>query len=150
MTEPTPERPDFEPPGNPQPPGPSAGPPPPVGPPSEPDAPPSVPAHPLPPAPAQHPQPRSGGRGSILLGIGITFVGILGWWALASSVSYSGPASRLFGWLIPVAPALLILAGIVLAAMPRTTRTGAGILIGIGLAVLVAGGLCIALLSTYR
>lgn len=45
------------------------------------------------------------------------------------------------------APVLLLVAGFVLALIPRTSRTGAGLLIGFGGGILVAGGLCIALLT---
>ena len=46
-----------------------------------------------------------------------------------------------------VLPFGLVLAGIVLAVVPRTTRTGAGILLAIGGGVLILGGLCIALIA---
>jgi len=106
------------------------------------------------PPPAQHggyppflpPQPRpAGGRGSIWLGVGITIAALLASWVLAVSVGSDGPLATALGMLAAGLPFALVLGGIVLAAIPRTTRTGAGILIGIGAAILIAGGLCFAL-----
>lgn len=91
--------------------------------------------------------PRRRGRGSILLGIAITYATLAAAWfsfmyAFSSDV-LAGPLSTLSG----ILPLALIVVGIVLAAMPKTTRTGAGILIGIGSSILIAGGVCVALLS---
>lgn len=91
--------------------------------------------------------PRRRGRGSILLGIAITYATLAAAWfsfmyAFSSDV-LAGPLSTLSG----VLPLALIIVGIVLAAMPKTTRAGAGILIGIGSSILIAGGVCVALLS---
>ena len=82
-----------------------------------------------------------------MLGIVITYATFAAAWfsfmyAFSSDV-LAGPLSMLSA----VLPLALIVVGIVLAALPKTTRTGAGILIGIGSAILVAGGLCVALLS---
>ncbi|PFG17501.1 hypothetical protein ATK74_2074 [Propionicimonas paludicola] len=102
------------------------------------------PPHSYPPQPGST-RPR--GRGSIVLGIGITYATFAAaWFCLTfafTSDALAGPLSTLSA----VLPMALIVVGIVLAALPKTTRTGAGILIGIGSAILVAGGLCVALLS---
>lgn len=114
--------------------------------PPPPPPPPPPPRGPYPPAPVP-----SGPRGSIWLGLAIGLVssvliygGLIaastGTFPLASDVvSVLGLAS--LAW-----PVVLLVGGIVLAVIPRTTRTGAGLLISIGVAILVAGGLCVALL----
>lgn len=136
MTE-QPPGPGFLPPG--QQPGPDV----PSGPP--PNYPPGPPPS-YPPPPAAGPS-RPRGRGSIVLGIVITYATFAAaWFCLTfafTSDALAGPLSSLSA----ILPLALIVVGIVLAALPKTTRTGAGILIGIGSAVLVAGGLCVALLS---
>jgi hypothetical protein len=53
------------------------------------------------------------------------------------SVQYDSPLASIMNLLAAGLPFALVLGGIVMAAIPRTTRTGAGILI--------AGGLCFAL-----
>ena len=63
---------------------------------------------------------------------------------------YNNPLSSVMNALVLVVPIGLVLAGIVLAAIPRTTRTGAGILIGIGAGILILGGLCISLLTVFN
>jgi len=82
-----------------------------------------------------------------VLGIVITYATFAAaWFCLTfafTSDALAGPLSSLSA----ILPLALIVVGIVLAALPKTTRTGAGILIGIGSAVLIAGGLCVALLS---
>ncbi|MCC6497401.1 MAG: hypothetical protein IT193_14205 [Propionibacteriaceae bacterium] len=127
------EQPDFQPPPQPG----QQYPPPPQ--------PPQPPGQPwiVPPTPPKH------GRGSIWLGIGITVASVLAWWGATSAVPYDSPIAAAMNALILVLPFGLVLAGIVLAAIPRTARTGAGILIGIGAGILIAGGLCIALLATF-
>ena len=131
MTEPPQEQPDFQPPG-------------------------WQPPQPAPPPPQQGqawtapPPPPRGGRGSIWLGIGIAFGTVLAWWGLSAAVPSDHPLASMLNNLIPVLPFGLMLAGIVLAAIPRTTRTGAGVLIGIGAGILMLGGLCIALLIGYN
>ncbi len=134
------EHPDFQPPGvQPPPPQPGQQYPPPQQPPQQPPA----QAWIAPPPPPKH------GRGSIWLGIGITVASLLAWWGATAAVPYDSPIAAAMNALILVLPFALVLAGIVLAAIPRTTRTGAGILIGIGAGILIAGGLCIALLATF-
>lgn len=103
----------------------------------------------MPAGPAYPPNPsaRRRGRGSILLGIAITYATFAAAWfsfmyAFSSDV-LAGPLSTLSA----VLPLALIVVGIVLAVLPKTTRTGAGILIGIGSSILIAGGVCVALLS---
>ncbi|HEY3337362.1 MAG TPA: hypothetical protein VGK18_02565 [Propionicimonas sp.] len=85
------------------------------------------------------------GRGSIWLGIGMTVAALLASWGLAVSVPYDSPLASTMNLLAAGLPFALVLGGIVMAAIPRTTRTGAGILIGIGAGILIAGGLCFAL-----
>lgn len=166
MTEQQPpqDRPEFQPPdGNPagqpvppaQPPGQPFPPPvPPAQPPSLPYPPPaqpgSYPQFPPPAQPGSYPQfapprPAKGGRGSIWLGIGITIAVLLVSWGLTSAVPYDSPLASIMNLLVVGLPFALVLGGIVMAAIPRTTRTGAGILIGIGAGILIAGGLCFAL-----
>jgi hypothetical protein len=109
------------------------------------------PAQPFPPAEqtfppyAQQPPVPKGGRGSIWLGIGITIAVVLVAWGLTTAVPYDSSFSSFTNLLAIGLPFALVLGGIVMAAIPRTTRTGAGILIGIGAGILIAGGLCFAL-----
>lgn len=91
--------------------------------------------------------PATGGRGSIALGVGITILALILDWVLWVVVPPSSDAASVTFTLAGFLPFGLVLAGIILAAIPRTTRTGAGILLGIGGAVLIAGGLCIALIA---
>ena len=164
MTEQQPpqDRPEFQPPGG----DPAGQPVPPVQPTGQSDQPPpSQPYQPPPqlyqPTPSQPyppptqagnyppfqpppPQPKTG-RGSIWLGIGITIVALLASWGLAVAVPYDSPLAPTMNLLAAGLPFALVLGGIVMAAIPRTTRTGAGILIGIGAGILIAGGLCFAL-----
>jgi hypothetical protein len=117
--------------------------PPPAQPGSYPQFPPSAPPGGYPPF---APQPASkGGRGSIWLGIGITIAVVLVAWGLTSAVPYDSSLAPVTNLLAVGLPFALVLGGIVMAAIPRTTRTGAGILIGIGAGILIAGGLCFAL-----
>lgn len=145
-------QPDFQPPGwnpadHPVPPAQPAGQP--YQPPTPPYQPPSQPYPPGQPGnhpPFLPPQPRPAtGRGSIWLGIGITIAALLASWGLAVSVRYDSPLASTMNLLAVGLPFALVLGGIVMAAIPRTTRTGAGVLIGIGAAILIAGGLCFAL-----
>lgn len=109
------------------------------------DLPPAPPVPPdLPPAPrGGSPSPRAGG--SVLLGIvvGVVFIG--GCVGLAFLLASSVPAlSGVLFW----APAVAcLIAGIVLAVLPRTTRFGAGLLIGFGISLLVSAGVCVALIT---
>ena len=66
-------------------------------------------------------------------------------WGLTSAVPYDSALAPVTNLLAAGLPFALVLGGIVMAAIPRTTRTGAGILIGIGAGILIAGGLCFAL-----
>lgn len=90
----------------------------------------------------------TGGRGSIVLGVGIAMLALILDWLLWVAVPPSSDLSGLTFSLAGFLPFGLLLAGIVLAAIPRTTRTGAGILLAIGGVVLIVGGLCIALISS--
>lgn len=138
-----------------QPPGPefsppSQQPPPPAQPPSPPGPtyPPGQPPYPpnRPPAPPGGPAGKRG-RGSILLGVGIAYATlVLSWLAFVTGFRPDawGGTLALASVILPLA---LVVVGLILAGRPKTTRTGAGILIGLGSAVLIAGGLCVALLS---
>ncbi len=64
-------------------------------------------------------------------------------------VALSGSSNPDAGLVLYV-PIVLLVGGIVLAAIPRTTRTGAGILIGLGAAILIVGGLCVAILAQFN
>lgn len=147
-------QPDFQPPGE----GPA-------GPPVQPVQPAQPPTQPVPPAqpypqpfpppaqPGSYPQfaaPASPkGRGSIWLGIGITIAVLLASWGLTTAVPYDSPLAPVTNLLALGLPFALVLGGILMAAIPRTTRTGAGVLIGIGAGILIAGGLCFALVLGF-
>lgn len=98
----------------------------------------------LPPAPPGEPGARKAG-GSVLLGIvvGVVFVG--GCVGLAFLLASSIPAVS--GYLLWLPAVACLVAGIVLVAMPRTTRFGAGLLIGFGISLLVSAGVCVALIT---
>jgi hypothetical protein len=98
----------------------------------------------LPPAPRGDPGAPKGG-GSVLLGIVVAVVFIGGCVGLAFLLASSVPAlSAYLLWL----PALAcLIAGIVLVVIPRTTRFGAGLLIGFGISLLVSAGVCVALIA---
>lgn len=167
MTGQPPDRPDFVPPegqtswsdGRPPDPAPAlpAEPPPPPGgwqaapqewePPPPPPLPPPPPVQHqdvLPPGPYKQPwvPPRSRrarrepGHGSILLGMLISLAAV-------------GLSFMTLGAAVFIVAIGLFVVGIVLSAMPKTTRTGAGLLIGLGASVLVAAGICIALIASY-
>ncbi|GAA3628157.1 hypothetical protein GCM10022200_08310 [Microbacterium awajiense] len=116
------------------------------------DTPPPPPVPPTgPPAPPPSygdgppPQPR-GGRGSIWVGIGLgaAFIALL--WASTIALSNTDRFEAVvLLWL--GMPLIMLIAGIVLVVIPRTTRTGAGVLISMGAAVLIGGGVCVALLT---
>ena len=148
-------RPPIEPAGGPLPedPGPQASPPapPPIQPPPQPDGrvppafypgPPGQQPFPPPPRQAWREAGPSGRRGSIVLGLVISLALL----AVSTFGALSGSSNPVVG-LVFYIPIVLLVGGIVLAAIPRTTRTGAGILIGIGASILIAGGLCVALLA---
>jgi hypothetical protein len=64
-------------------------------------------------------------------------------------IAFGGPASLRFltgpSAFIPVAVYLLV--AIVLAVRPRTSRWGAGLLIGLGIFILLGGGVCVGALA---
>jgi len=68
-------------------------------------------------------------------------------WVLNGGQPVPQLISDLLGVIAGVLPFALIVLGIVLSALPKTRRTGAGILLSFGIAVLIAGGLCVALLA---
>lgn len=109
------------------------------------------PPPPPPPGPAA---PPPGSRGSILLGLGIGVASMLTTaglaWALSGGVSVPQFVTEWVGAFTGVLPFAMIVLGIVLSAMPNTRRTGAGILLSFGVLILVAGGLCVALIAGFN
>ena len=103
----------------------------------------------LPPPPQQQPDiaeaPRSGG--SVVLGIvaGVLFLGACV--GLAFLLAPTVPA--LSGVLLWVPALACVVAGIVLTVLPRTTRFGAGLLIGFGISLLASAGVCVALITGF-
>lgn len=153
-------QPDFEPPGG----NPPVPPPVPPMAPGQPAQPYPTPAQPFPPQGQPYPSPGqpgsyppflppqqrpTTGRGSIWLGVGITVAALLASWGLSAAVPYDNPLASVTNLIAIGLPFALVLGGIVMAAMPRTTRTGAGILIAIGAGILIAGGLCFALVLGF-
>jgi hypothetical protein len=106
------------------------------------------------PPPPPSPQPVFTGRrggGSIWLGIAIGLGGSVLVYGLvlllgSNANGFLSDAIAAATWLWPV---LLGVGGLVMALIPKTARTGAGILISFGVAPLVAGGLCVALLTGF-
>jgi hypothetical protein len=87
--------------------------------------------------------PRSGG--SVVLGIvaGVVFIGVFV--GLAFLLAANVPAVS--GYLLWLPPLVCLVAGIVLTVLPRTTRFGAGLLIGFGIALLASAGVCVAIIT---
>lgn len=166
MTEPEPQGDPTPPPVPPAPPVPSAPPPaPPV-----PSAPPPLPTAPPPatPWPAPPPAPPLGayevippppgwlGRRALPIGLasgtGLYVLGyalsLLGGFSSRGSGDYE-PAVG--GFLVIIAGVLitlvLLLAGVILAAIQRTRMFGAGMLISVSIGVLCGGGICVAILT---
>lgn len=87
------------------------------------------------------------------LGFGI-LVGAPALYALYVGVpiAFGGPSSMRFltgpSAVIPIA--VYLLAAMVLAVRPRTSRWGAGLLIGLGIFTLLGGGLCVGSLAQMR
>lgn len=112
---------------------------------------PDVPRNP-PPPPGREEPPAEPRRGSMGLGI---LVGAAALYALyfgttsgiAPDEGYktflAGPAA-----LMPVA--LYLGLAVVLAVQPRTSRLGAGLLIGLGIFTLLGGGICVGALARMR
>ena len=112
---------------------------------------PDVPRNP-PPPPEQEEEPPEPKRGSMVLGI---LLGTPALYALyfgttsgiAPDQGYktflAGPAA-----FIPIAAYLAI--AVVLAVWPRTSRWGAGLLIGLGIFTLLGGGVCVGFLAQMR
>ncbi|WP_426977253.1 hypothetical protein ACQCSU_20825 [Pseudarthrobacter sp. O4] len=112
---------------------------------------PDVPQDP-PPPPQQEEPPPEPRRGSMALGILLGAVALYALYfgttgGIAPDQGYktflAGPAV-----FIPIAVYLAV-AG-VLAVRPRTSRLGAGLLIGLGVFTLLGGGICVAALSQMR
>ncbi len=112
---------------------------------------PDVPKNP-PPPPQEEEEPPEPRRGSMLLGIvlgtpalyALYFGGTSGIAPDARDTSLlTGPST-----FIPIAVYLMV--AIVLAAMPRTSQWGAGLLIGLGFFTLFGGGICVGYLAQMR
>lgn len=121
---------------------------------SDQDIPPGGPVPPPPPPPPPGPGPVAppvASGGSILLGLGIglgTMAATVGLaWALSGALSLPQLLTDWVGSIAGILPFGMIIVGIVLSALPKTRRTGAGILLSYGILILVAGGLCVALLA---
>ncbi|MFZ0530889.1 MAG: hypothetical protein WAL91_10160 [Propionicimonas sp.] len=98
---------------------------------------------PAPPPPyTMPPAPRRGGSLwlGLALSVGSQLVVYVATIVLASGSSNLNALNLLFGF-----PLVLLVTGVVLAAIPRTSRTGGGVLLGLGVTVLILGGLCLAL-----
>ncbi|WP_430645371.1 hypothetical protein [Agromyces sp. GXS1127] len=94
--------------------------------------------------------PSRGRSGSIWLGIVIAVVAAaLVWVVPFAGVADSAQLTVFLSLLLGV-PVALLVAGIVLAVIPRTRRTGGGLLIGLGAAVLITGGVCTAMLASWN
>ncbi|MGC3995872.1 MAG: hypothetical protein QM779_17445 [Propionicimonas sp.] len=159
MTDAPSGRPDFEPPAG-QDPTPPVDPVPVPSPPIDPQAGPPPLGYPQPgqyqgPAaspPAAYPraqQTRSGG--SVVIGLVISLVCL----AISATALFGyGGSSEIARLLTSVVstylPFVLFVVGVVLASRARTRRTGAGILIGFGAAILIAGGLCVVILIQFQ
>jgi len=112
---------------------------------------PDVPRNPPPPPQQEEPPPKPR-RGSMVLGI---LLGAPALYALyfgttrgiAPDEGYktflAGPAA-----FIPIAAYLAV--AVVLAVRPRTSRLGAGLLIGLGVFTLLGGGICVGILAQMR
>lgn len=91
-------------------------------------------------------------RGSMLLGI---LLGALALYALyfgttAGIAPDQGYRTFLAGYATFIPIAVYLAAAIVLAVRPRTSRLGAGLLIGLGIFTLLGGGICVMALSQMR
>lgn len=114
--------------------------------------PPGRPQGDVPPPPPGPPavQPQRGGGSiwlGVIIGIGSTaaFYGLYTLLRQQASDSLGGVLDLMAtGWIF-----ILFITGFVLALIRKTTRTGAGILLSIGIAILVTGGLCVALLAGF-
>jgi peptidoglycan/LPS O-acetylase OafA/YrhL len=112
---------------------------------------PDVPRNPPPPHQQEEPPPGPR-RGSIALGILLGAVALYALYfgttaGIAPDQGYktflAGPAA-----FIPIGVYLAI--AVVLAVRPRTSRWGAGLLIGLGIFTLVGGGICVSALAQMR
>ena len=139
--------PDFNAPSGP-PPAPGGSPPPPPPPPPSGWTGGSVPPPPPPPPPAFNSRSRGGSLWlGVAIGLGVSGL-IYGLYATLRG-TMDARSGEWFDVLAIYWPLLVGIGGIVLAAIPRTSRTGAGLLLSIGIAILAAGGLCVAVLAGY-
>ena len=98
-----------------------------------------------PPRQEEKEDPPEPGLGPMGWGILVGAVGlyIFYFFALSSMHFLAGPAA-----LIPIGVYLLV--AVVLAVRPRTSRLGAGLLIGLGIFTLLGGGICVGILAQMR
>lgn len=92
--------------------------------------------------PGRERQPRGGYLGSGTV-FGALALYILYLWATIRDGPPPWPASFLAGPAAFVPVAVYVGVAVVLAIDPRTSRTGAGMLIGLGIFTLLGGGLCV-------
>ncbi|MBT2556004.1 hypothetical protein [Arthrobacter sp. ISL-5] len=112
---------------------------------------PDVPQDP-PPPPQQEEPPSEPRRGSMALGI---LLGAVALYALYFGTTGGiapdeGYKTFLAGPAVFIPIAVYLAAAGVLAVRPRTSRLGAGLLIGLGVFTLLGGGICVAALSQMR
>jgi ABC-type uncharacterized transport system permease subunit len=98
---------------------------------------------PPPPPPPRPPEPRRRGN-SIWVGLasGMLALGLFG--AAAAALTFPAWFNGIMYWLPFLA---YIVAAIILAARPTTSRFGSGLLLAIGAWLVIGAGLCVALLS---
>ena len=103
--------------------------------------------------PWAQPPPRRFATGSVVLGAVAGVVGTIGLpLVLGGLAAVAGPVSVVFGLLGLVSILVVLVLGIVLASTPGSPQRrgfGLGLVIGWGLLVLLAGGLCIVLIVGY-
>lgn len=87
--------------------------------------------------PAPYPPVREA-RGSVLLGMGISLVTLGVAWAVTIGAGLGVEPRAFTNGALSFSSVVLIVLGVLLAVIPRTMRTGAGVLVGFTLAMLVA------------
>ncbi|HEY3337361.1 MAG TPA: hypothetical protein VGK18_02560 [Propionicimonas sp.] len=80
--------------------------------------------------------------GSVWLGLGIDVAAFLAAWATSVAVPYDNPMSKYLELALGLWVFALLATGVSLCAFEQTRRTGAGILVGIGAAILIYAGIC--------
>ena len=99
------------------------------------DPPPMAPVDPPPP-----PEPRGSRRLGIVLGVV--------WTAVVLGVNLFTPVMQATSGTLLLVPLVgLVIAAIVLVAIPRTAGLGSGLLLGFGIALLIGAGVCVAVVA---